>query len=324
MTGFFLAAFLIFLTAFLIAGHFAFRVPQQQKAGVLQQRLRELRVRSGGARTSSRGDLVRREEAGTFAFLADFFSWSGAIGRLQEVINQADLKYRAIDVVAVSAITFVACFVLLGLFGWTVMLRLVFSLLFASLPVVLIYRKRSSRFEKFQHLLPDAINLFNRSMKAGHNIQSGLETIATESSDPVKQEFKKLIEELSLGSTLDAALHNLGKRVPIIDLKFFITGLILQRQTGANMVAVLENLAMLVRERLALREKMNAATTQSRWSAGLLCGLPILFGIVLWFMKPEYMDVLFNDPTGSKFFTYAVISEILGILVIRKLSNPKI
>ena len=135
---------------------------------------------------------------------------------------------------------------------------------------------------------------------------------------------EKVMEEMSLGSTLDAALHNMGERIPLIDLKFFITGLILQRQTGANMVAVLENLSMLVRERLSLQEKLKAATAQQRYSATLLCGMPIGFGIVLWFMKPEYIDVLVNDETGSKFFIYAVVSEILGILVIRKMSSPKI
>ena len=89
-------------------------------------------------------------------------------------------------------------------------------------------------------------------MRAGHNIHSGLETIANETADPLRMEFKKLMEELALGSQMEPALHGLGKRIPILDLKFFITSLILQRQTGANMVSVLENLAMLVRERLSM------------------------------------------------------------------------
>ena len=162
------------------------------------------------------------------------------------------------------------------------------------------------------------------SLQLSETPASLLETIASESADPVQKEFKKVMEEMALGSTLDAALHNLGQRIPLIDLKFFITGLILQRQTGANMVAVLENLAILVRERLALHEKLKAATAQQRWSASLLCGMPIMFGLVLWFMKPEYIDILVNDDTGSLFFIYAICSECLGILVIRKLSNPKI
>ena len=113
--------------------------------------------------------------------------------------------------------------------------------------------------KKFEEMLPDAIDLFTRTMRAGHNIHSGLETIATETSDPVKMEFKKLMEELALGSQVEPALHDLGKRVPLIDLKFFITGLILQRQTGANMVAVLENLSTLVRERLNMARQAEGA-----------------------------------------------------------------
>ncbi len=114
-------------------------------------------------------------------------------------------------------------------------------------------------------------------MRAGHNIHSGLETIANETSDPVRMEFRKMMEELALGSQVEPALHGLGKRVPLIDLKFFITGLILQRQTGANMVAVLENLSTLVRERLNMAAKLKAHTAQQRFSAGLLCAPAVGF-----------------------------------------------
>jgi tight adherence protein B len=321
--GFFLVAFVIFSVAFLAAGYYVFSVPQQQAADVLGSRLRELRARTG-ARPTGRGNLVRREERGSFAFLADLFTWGGLVGRLQKSIRQADLRYQATDVIGLCLILFVGFLLLFSLFVPSLLLRVLFSGLFGFVPVAYILRQRAARLGKFEHQLPDAIDLFNRSMKAGHNIQSGLETISTEASDPVKQEFKKLMEEMSLGSTLDAALHNLGERVPLIDLKFFITGLILQRQTGANMVAVLENLSTLVRERLALQEKMKAATAQQRWSAALLCGMPIVFGLALWVMKPEYIDVLVNDPVGSKFFAYGVVSEVVGILVIRKLSSPKI
>jgi tight adherence protein B len=177
---------------------------------------------------------------------------------------------------------------------------------------------------KFEEMLPDAIDLFTRTMRAGHNIHSGLETIATETADPVRMEFKKLMEELALGSPIEPALHNLGKRVPIIDLKFFITGLILQRQTGANMVAVLENLATLVRERLNMAAKMKAHTAQPRFSAGLLCVLPIVVGLGFWVLKPEYIRLLWTDEVGSKFFTYAIISEIIGILIIRKIADIRV
>jgi len=325
MLLFFFVAFILFAGAFLAAAYFIFAVPEKAAAGTLQQRLLELRAQAaGGERRNSRADLFRREERGRFAWLGELISWGSTLAKLQKTINQANLKYRAADVAGLTLILFIGAFLSLGLFIPILLLRFLFAALIALIPYFVISRKRASRLAKFETQLPDTIDLFNRSMRAGHNIQAGLDTIATETADPTKMEFKKVMEEMGLGSTLDAALHNMGERIPLIDLKFFITGLILQRQTGANMVAVLENLSMLVRERLSLQEKLKAATAQQRYSATLLCGMPIGFGIVLWFMKPEYIDILVNDETGSKFFMYAVVSEILGILVIRKMSSPKI
>jgi tight adherence protein B len=298
-------------------------VPQQEQGEALAVRLRELRSQTrGGSRGPS--DLIRREQRGSFAFLGDFVSWLGVMRRLQTYIVQANLKYRAADVVGISLALVICSFFFFGLIGMSLyLLRLLLALLIGLIPIAYIRILRSKRIAKFEEQLPDAIDLFTRTMRAGHNIHSGLETIATETSDPVKMEFKKLMEQLALGAPLETALHDLGDRLPIIDLKFFITGLVLQRQTGANMVGVLENLSLLVRERLNMAAKMKAHTAQQRFSAGLLCGLPFVVGIGFWFLKPEYMQLLYSDPVGSKFLTYAIVSEIIGILVIRKMSNVK-
>jgi tight adherence protein B len=245
--------------------------------------------------------------------------------RLQEIIQQANLKYRAADVFGFSLVLAGASFVVLGIASSSLLLvRLLAAAAIGSVPVLYILRVRSRRLRKFEEQLPDAIDLFTRTMRAGHNIHSGLETIANETADPVKMEFKKLMEELALGSQVEPALHGLGKRVPLIDLKFFVTSLILQRQTGANMVAVLEGLAALVRERLTMAAKLKAHTAQQRFSAGLLCVLPIVVGLVSYIFNPQYVRLLWTDPTGSKFFTYAIISEIVGILIIRKIANIRV
>jgi tight adherence protein B len=320
---FLFAAFLIFTAALLAAGYYVFQVPHREATQALTARMRELRARTN-PRTRSAPDLLRREKRGSLAFLGDFVSWIGLLRRLQQYIEQANLAYRAADVFGLCLVIAGVAYVVSGLFGvGMIVLRLLLALGIGALPVAYISHKRSARLKKFEQSLPDAIDLFNRSMKAGHNIHAGLETVAQETFDPVKMEFNKVIEELALGSQLETALHNLGRRVPLIDLKFFITGLILQRQTGANMVAVLENLALLVRERLNLAAKMMAATAQQRFSAALLCGMPIVVGIGFWFLKPEYIRLLYTDETGSKFLTYAVCSEIVGILVIRKIASPK-
>ncbi len=320
---FLLVAFLIFTGALLGAAYYTFSVPQQQAQQVLTTRLRELRARSSG-RSKMSPDLLRREERGALAFLGDFVGWVKLLERLQEYIDQANLKYRAAEVFALAILLALGTYFILGFLGMTlILLRLLIALLFGWLPIAYVIFKRKRRFKKFEENLPDAIDLFNRSMKAGHNIHSGLETMAQETFDPVRMEFRKVIEELALGSPIEDTLRNLGLRVPLIDLKFFVTGLILQRQTGANMVQVLENLALLIRERLNLAAKMKASTAQQRFSAGLLCAMPIVVAIGFWFLKPEYIRLLYTDDVGSKFLTYAIISEIVGILVIRKIASPR-
>ena len=318
---FLVTAFFIFAVAMLAAAYYVWSVPEQEAARHLNGRLRELRANMR-SRTKTAPELLRREHRGALAFLGDLVTWVGVLRRLQEIISQANLKYRAADVFGFSVLVAATCFLIFGLTGvGNILLRLLFSAAVGFAPIAYILHVRNRRLRKFEEQLPDAIDLFTRTMRAGHNIHSGLETIAHETADPVKMEFRKLMEELALGSQVEPALHGLGKRVPLIDLKFFITSLILQRQTGANMVTVLEGLAALVRERLNMAAKLKAHTAQQRFSAGLLCSLPIVFGIGSYILKPEYTRLLWTDPVGSKFLTYAIISEIVGILIIRKVAN---
>jgi len=321
--GIFLLCFIFFSVATGIAVHYVWRIPQRQEAERLNARMRELRARANVQRQRTGGDLLRRESTGTFAFFASVLDWVKPLKRLQQIIEQANLKYRATDVFTVSIILFALVFGAVGLFIGYWPIKLAFASVISAIPTVYILWKKSSRMGKFEHMLPETIDLFNRSMKAGHNIQGGLETIASDTSDPVQMEFKKVMEELALGAPTEEALHHLGDRIPLIDLKFFITGLILQRQTGANMVDMLENLAMLIRERLNLAEKLRAGTASQRFSAALVCSIPLVIFVIYWFQKPEYIALLIEDETGNMILTYAIVSELIGILVIRKIASPK-
>jgi tight adherence protein B len=317
-------AFLLFSGAFSGAAYYIWVVPQQEAARALDARLRSVRSSTRGPGERGAHDLMRRaQRRGAFAFLGDFVEWLGVVRRLQVFIQQANLTYRAADVVGVCMVIALIAYVVLDFLIPVFLLRLAGSLAIGALPIGWVVRKRTSRLAQFEAQLPDAIDLFTRTMRAGHNIHSGLETIAAETADPVRMEFRKMVEELALGSQIEPALHNLGERIPIIDLKFFITGLILQRQTGANMVAVLENLAVLVRERLNMAAKLKAHTAQQRYSAALLCGLPFVVGVGFWLIKPDYLRLLWTDPTGTKFFIYGIVSECVGIVVIRRMANVK-
>lgn len=322
-------SFLLFAGALYGVAYYVWVLPRQEAARQLDMRLRGVRTtarsrRGTGGKDAGATDLVKRDNRGSFAVLGDLFAKVALLGRLQALIQQGNLTYRAADVVGICFAITLLTYLTLMLFVPIAALRLVLALLAGFVPIAYITRKRNARMKKFEDQLPDAIDLFTRTMRAGHNIHSGLETIAEETSDPIRMEFRKVTEELALGSSIEAALHKLGERVPMIDLKFFITGLILQRQTGANMVEVLENLSKLIRERLNMAGKLKAHTASQRFSAGLLCALPFVVGIGFWFVKPDYLRLLWTDPLGVKFFTYGIISEIVGILVIRQISKVKV
>jgi tight adherence protein B len=162
--------------------HYAWVIPQQEQSKELAGRLRDLRMATRSkARTGS--DLIQREAKGTFGFLSAFFEWAGVLRRLQVMIKQADLKYKATDVLALSVISAVVIYLLLGFVLDLYLLRIMLSLMVGALPIMYISKVRSRRMAKFEENLPDAIDLFTRTMRAGHNIHSGLETISTETSD---------------------------------------------------------------------------------------------------------------------------------------------
>ena len=189
---FFVAAFLIFSVALYAAGYYIWTVPQRQAEELLSGRLRELRAHM--RRSKSAPELLRREHRGSLAFLGDLVNWVGVFRRLQEMIEQANLKYRAADVFGLSVAIALIAFLVLGLAGASLpLLRLMIAAAMGAIPMAYIVRVRARRLRKFEEQLPDAIDLFTRTMRAGHNIHSGLETIATETADPVRMEFKKLM-----------------------------------------------------------------------------------------------------------------------------------
>ena len=311
-----------FTGAFLAAAEYACWGPQRRLRSALEHRLRGLRVEAGRwPRT-----LLRQQQLSGVSFLHQVYSRLGGMKGLQALIDQARLPYRAGNVVTFSALLLASGYLLadgLRLFPFLV-LRLLFACGCALLPFLYVWTKRRRRIRQIEEMLPEAIDLFIRAMRAGHNIHSGLQVLAEETHDPLAGEFKKLVEELALGSTVEEASHNLGDRVPLLDVRFFATGVILQRETGANIVAVMENLSTVIRERLQLRARLRSHTAQQRLSATLLCSLPVVAGVGFYFLRYDYISQLWLTPRGSQVLIYGIISEIVGILVIRKVGSVRI
>jgi tight adherence protein B len=309
-----LLTILIFTLATAAAAELSIWGPERRARQEITNRLRGLRMATG-PRT---GSLLRQQP---------LVSQRLEITKnLQAMIDQAKLTHRAGNVLFLTVLLFVGSYLvsdLLQLFPF-ITLRLFFAVGSGLLPYFYIRRKRNRRMRQIEEMLPDAIDLFTRAMRAGHNIQSGLAVLADETPEPLGGEFKKLVEDLTLGSTVPEALHNLGDRVPLLDLRFFSTGVILQRETGANIVTVMENLSAVIRERLQLRARLRSHTAQQRFSAALLCGIPVVSGIAFYFLRYDYISVLWLTPLGSQFLIYGIISEILGIVVIRRIASVRL
>lgn len=309
----------IFTAAFTAAAEYAWWGPQRRLQNIVERRLRGLRVEAGSRPRS----LLREQQMSGVSFIHNVYSRLAVMKGLQSVIDQAKLPYRAGNVVTLGAIVFAASFLVADTFG--LFPFLIFEILFAmgcaALPFVYLWIKRGRRMHQIEEMLPEAIDLFTRAMRAGHNIHSGLQVLSEETPEPLAGECRKLVEELTLGSAVEEALHNLSDRVPLLDMRFFTTAVVLQRETGANIVTVMENLSAVIRERLQLRARLRAHTAQQRFSASLLCSLPVVTGIVFYFVRYEYVSLLWKTPLGSKFLIYAVVSELIGILVIKKIST---
>lgn len=198
------------------------------------------------------------------------------------------------------------------------------ALIMALVPITWLFLKRKRRLSQFGKQLPEGLELIARALRAGHSLGSGIQLVANEMNDPIRSEFSRCFEEQNLGVPLEESLDNLTERVPNLDLRFFATAVILQRQTGGDLAEILDKIGTLVRERFKIWGQIQALTGEGRLSGIVLLALPPFLFIVMYRMNAEYVMMLFNDPLGQKMLAVAVVMQIIGALVIRQIINIKV
>jgi len=192
------------------------------------------------------------------------------------------------------------------------------------IPLLYVRYKRGARLRELESQLPEALDFLARSMRAGHAFSISLEMLGTEQPDPLGQEFRALFAEHNLGAPIEVALANFGRRVPLLDVRLFISSVSLQRQTGGNLSEVLTRLAFLIRERFRLRGQVKAASAHGRLTSAVLTVLPIVMIFALSIVAPDYLPQMARDPDGKWMIVAAVIFQIIGYLVMRKITNIKV
>jgi tight adherence protein B len=193
-----------------------------------------------------------------------------------------------------------------------------------ALPVMMVRKKRSKRLGALEAQLPDALDFLSRSMRAGHAFTISLEMVGQEIHDPLGQEFRSLFNEQNLGASLERSLASFGDRVPLPDIRFFASAVLLQRQTGGNLSEILSRLSHIIRERFRLKGQVKAVSAHGRMTATILTLLPLgtLAGLII--TSPGYLDPLLNDETGRKVIAGGILAQIIGNFFIRKIIRIKV
>ncbi len=187
----------------------------------------------------------------------------------------------------------------------------------------LYYRKRH-RLGEFQRQLPDALELIGRSLRAGHALFVGMKMVGSEMRDPIAGEFQRGFDEISMGVSVPESLGHMADRVELMDVKFFVTSVNIQRETGGNLAEIVDSLGRLIRKRFELKKKVRALSADGRLSAIILMSLPFGMGMLFYVVNPEYLMPLFTDPMGQQMVAGAAIMMILGGIVMKKMIAIKV
>ncbi len=287
----------------------------------IKERLKFVQGLESGPAAESliKSDLLAQDSWKTrqFAQLSRLFN-------LDELLLQADVPWRASTFILVSSSLGAAAgaygffqFGLLGALGG-------FLGVGYMLPNLLLILKKKHRLKKFEKQLPEALGLMARSLKAGHSFPSSIQLVADEMKNPIAIEFFKTFKEYNYGLDFSDVMMNLYKRNQLRDLKFFITAILIQRETGGNLVEILEKIGHLIRERFKLVNQIKALTAEGRLSGLVLIALPIGIGLMLWQLNPKYISMLWTHPTGRLMAGLAIFFQVLGMIAIKKIVSIKV
>lgn len=316
-------AILIFLLTFLVVAGMIFGVWVFAGADAGQEQIRKRM--NAVHKAERRGDvsqslkLVRDEMLSDVPVLHRIllqWSWSS---KLQDFLAQAGMRTKPAKILLLSAVLGLGSYLVAGFFFHKPYFSLPLGFVVATIPLLVVVMKRRRRLHKFEERFPEALDLLGRAVRAGHAFTTGLEMIAKECGEPLAGEFRTAFEEQNFGLPLRDALLNLSERVPRIDVRFFVTALLIQKETGGNLAEILDGLSRVIRDRFRIYREVQVRTAQGRLTAAILIALPIFMAITISIINPNYMKVLFEDPKGPLILGIAAGLQAIGSMILWKI-----
>jgi len=313
----FLIAILIFVTvsiaAFVIISLFDERKAQ---ARVLRDRLTNVEASSEAPPEIA---LLRDEMLSKIPAFDTVLRRSERVSELQKMLQQGSVDIRAGNFLIVCAVSAVVVGIVATIVGRNFVFGWAGGLVGFFLPYAYASHMRAKRFQKFEEKFPEAIDTLARAVRAGHAFTTALEMIANELAEPVGSEFRQLYEEQKFGLPVRDALINLTERVPLVDVKFFVTAVMLQRETGGNLAEILDNLSYVIRERFKILRQVRVHTAQGRLTMMLLMALPPTIVVIMMTLNPGFIQPLFKDPIGHFLIVAGITMQTMGYFFIRKI-----
>ena len=263
--------------------------------------------------------LLRDELLSRIPAFDTFLRRSERISVLQKMLAQGNVDVRAGNFLVLCVGAAVILAVVAAIAGGNLLFAWAGALIGFFIPYAYASHMRNKRFQKFEEKFPEAIDTLARAVRAGHAFTTALEMIANEVSEPVAGEFRQLYEEQKFGLPVRDALINLADRIPLVDVKFFVTAVMLQRETGGNLAEILDNLSYVIRERFKILRQVRVHTAQGRLTMVLLMALPPTIVVVMTLLNPGFIRPLFTDPIGHALIVGGITLQTMGYFVIRKI-----
>lgn len=305
-----------------------FQVAMDLRSNTRKRVMDRLRGREHGGRKSTPDALnyddLRRSSGEAAGMLAKAASQLSFTPKLQRMLDQANVRWSAAQLlVNLTGIAGVACAIML-IMGLPMIATIGTGLAVYALPILYLRRRRKRRLNKFVEQLPDVFELLSQALRAGHSLASAMQLIAREMPDPAGTEFGRVFHEQNLGLKIEDALVNMAERVDTLDVRFFVTAVLIQRQTGGDLAEVLDKIGNVIRDRIKLFGTVQALTAEGRLSGYVLLALPVIVFFVMLWINPAYADTLISTPMGKMMMTVAAVMQIMGYLMIKKIVNIKV
>ena len=310
-------AFVIGVGVTLALAQGASKVPDMLARKKLDARLQELTT-TPEAEEDFAKKLFKTQKEGPLPMLDRALGDTARGSALRAWIEQSGTKSSPSAVLLMAALCGVVVAFIVAAFTlsrWSLPIGFVMG---AAMPFMVLRMKRNKRMRLFEEQFPEALDLIARALKAGHAFATGLKMAADELEEPVGPEFRKTFDEQNFGLPLKDALENLTHRIPLLDVRFFATAVLIQRETGGNLSEILENLAHVVRERFKILRQVRVYTAHGRLTGYVLLALPAFLSVALMFINPDHMNLLFREPMGQMMLLGAIVMQTIGFVWIKQ------